>query len=1228
MSPTEITAHGQDAETSAGEVLRLAFVTPTLAAGTERREDVVQLLLYAAARIDDAQAGGRAVEASLLSVGPSIGGWDSLAQLFPEQAARAVSVEIVEDPPVPGLVSGSHKAAYDLFELLKARRYDEVHVLDRGGAGYYAGRARRLGLALLDTALAVHVVGGTVFAHEASDALLDRVDALVDDLLERGCVETADAVVVHDRRAWAWYAGKAAPQPHAQVHDLAWGDVAGADPGSNGPASAIVFWGRLGADAGLPLFCDAVERALPGLPAVEQVVFVGEAGDVGGVEGITYVRLRSSEWGVPVRIRHDLAVADELELVSTLPAVVVCDTRRREGLRARLSVAAGLRLVRVGAEPASAPPGTFAVRSDRPAELAGALHDAVRCGAPVGSSAAALELWRRGRAVPDLGSVPRPAPLAPPSVEPLVSVCLTHYARPEKLRTALRSLREQTYENFEVIVVDDGSPEEVAGELERIAAELEPLGWRLLRRENGYLGAARNAAARAARGEWLLFMDDDNAARPHELATLVAAAQRTGAQIVTCFYDAFEHDADLESEAPPSLRFTPFGPDAALGVFTNCFGDANALVSRSAFETLGGYTEDYGVTHEDWELFCRAALERIPMVCVPEPLFWYRVDPGGMFRNPRKQLHEAANRRRHVRPYLELLPYDQARLVQLAQGLTTYLPAAQAARSGGAASFGSRDPRSTLPFARVAVIMRTKDRPLLLRRAIESVLAQTFGDWLLVVVNDGGSPASVELALAPHERALRGRLLVLNHPVPLGMQTAANAAIAACDSEFVVVHDDDDGWDPSFLARTVAHLDERGWNGRLAGVVTWSQVIVEEIAEDGEIAVRDRWTFNPDLRALSLVDLAVENRFPPISFLFRRAALEAVGPFRERYSVLGDWDFHLRVLARFEVDVIPEPLANYHHRAQGTTGDYGNSVHAQTWLHEAKRVELLNDAVREALAEGRVSPGELLLHGELEKRLVREQRREFQRLHDYLWTVEQRVERVAAAVGAAGPGRNLLRNGDFRAWPGPGPERRPAGGSWAVRSLAPGFELCYDGTRVSYRVEQRAWTGDTDGLPLGKTYLHLEHDGDASGASWFVLECALPSALAVAGKVVCVSATCRLVGERDWILVGGRHELGGGRQLAWPDRKVYVPGDFRRVVVSLAPPAVASSEVAHGEHARLFLKLPHDSAFELDLTDVQLELGAIATEFEYRAPVEAPRRRASSVLRARKPKGARWNGRR
>jgi glycosyltransferase involved in cell wall biosynthesis len=235
------------------------------------------------------------------------------------------------------------------------------------------------------------------------------------------------------------------------------------------------------------------------------------------------------------------------------------------------------------------------------------------------------------------------------------------------LRQAVESLRRQDYPHFEVILIDDGSSSPAAlTVLKELKPEFEQRGWRIVWQDNRYLGAARNAAVREARGEYLLFMDDDNLAKPHEISTLVAVARRTGADVVTALMDFFS-EIGLDGGPVRECRWLCSGvPSLAVGLSRNCFGDANALVRRAAFDAVGGFTEDRGVTHEDWEFFVKVVMHGLKLEVVPEALFWYRVTPDSMIRRtPRYH-----NYLRHLRPYLEEVPEPYRDIVRLAQGLS------------------------------------------------------------------------------------------------------------------------------------------------------------------------------------------------------------------------------------------------------------------------------------------------------------------------------------------------------------------------------------------------------------------------------------------------------------------------------------------------------------------------------------------------------------------------------
>ena len=139
--------------------------------------------------------------------------------------------------------------------------------------------------------------------------------------------------------------------------------------------------------------------------------------------------------------------------------------------------------------------------------------------------------------------------------------------------------------------------------------------------------------------------------------------------------------------------------------------------------------------------------------------------------------------------------------------------------------------------SRVAVIIRTKDRGRLLARALDSVLGQTFSDWRIVIVNDGGSRAQVDDALEPRLSRIGDRLLRLDNEASLGMEAASNLGIRAVDSEFIAVHDDDDEWAPEFLATTVSYLEEHPSDG---GVSVETEIVYERLTPAGKVFVGDK----------------------------------------------------------------------------------------------------------------------------------------------------------------------------------------------------------------------------------------------------------------------------------------------------------------------------------------------------------------------------------------------------
>ncbi len=232
-----------------------------------------------------------------------------------------------------------------------------------------------------------------------------------------------------------------------------------------------------------------------------------------------------------------------------------------------------------------------------------------------------------------------------------------------------------------------------------------------------------------------------------------------------------------------------------------------------------------------------------------------------------------------------------------------------------------------MPEPRVSIVVRTKDRPHLLRRAISSIRSQTFGAWEAVVVNDGGDPAAVDAILAELGSGTADCAPSTTRS-PWAV-AAANAGVRATSAPLLVLHDDDDSWHPDFLDVLVGYLDE---HPEEHGVVARCEVVLEE-PQNGDFIERGRYVLESHNAEIRLTDLLEFNRFVPISFVYRRALHDLIGPYDDSLPAAGDWAFNLSVVAQRPLHYADDRILAYWHQRPGVDGAFGNSVHAAPGEH-------------------------------------------------------------------------------------------------------------------------------------------------------------------------------------------------------------------------------------------------------------------------------------------------------
>lgn len=204
--------------------------------------------------------------------------------------------------------------------------------------------------------------------------------------------------------------------------------------------------------------------------------------------------------------------------------------------------------------------------------------------------------------------------------DPAVSVVLPTYNRAPLLGRAIRSVLGQSYGDFELIVVDDGSTDGTAG----VVAGFGDRRVRFLQlKRNAGAGAARNAGIRTARGRFLAFQDSDDEWEPSKLSEQMAAFERGPASLGVVYSDMRKilGDGTQKSFPAPSVPPGSFIDPATRFYQVGNIGIQSALIRREHLDAAGHFNEELPAL-EDLELFIRLS-RRCDFRRVRRPLVKY-----------------------------------------------------------------------------------------------------------------------------------------------------------------------------------------------------------------------------------------------------------------------------------------------------------------------------------------------------------------------------------------------------------------------------------------------------------------------------------------------------------------------------------------------------------------------------------------------------------------------------
>ncbi len=221
----------------------------------------------------------------------------------------------------------------------------------------------------------------------------------------------------------------------------------------------------------------------------------------------------------------------------------------------------------------------------------------------------------------------------------------------------------------------------------------------------------------------------------------------------------------------------------------------------------------------------------------------------------------------------------------------------------------------------VTAIITTYNRANFIGRAIESVLAQTYGDFELIIVDDGSSDNTGEIVKGFRDQCIK----YIRHDKNLGGQAARNTGIREAKGRYISFLDDDDQWLSTKIEKQVQRMEQCSLN---VGLI---YVGAEIIDKDGNVIEYQY----PKIRGDVQYNLLLGSFFGSVTkALIKKECFDKVGLFDESLKSCQDWDMWKRISDFYEFDFVPEILAKIHLHGTQISSNYASLIPGRTRMVE------------------------------------------------------------------------------------------------------------------------------------------------------------------------------------------------------------------------------------------------------------------------------------------------------
>lgn len=514
-----------------------------------------------------------------------------------------------------------------------------------------------------------------------------------------------------------------------------------------------------------------------------------------------------------------------------------------------------------------------------------------------------------------------------PGDVPAISIIITAFNYGRFIGKAIESVLSQDFTDFELLILNNASTDNTDEVVKRYVTDLRVRyivnEINIGPRDNGAKGLI------SSRAPHILFLSADDFLLPGALSTLhhtfIANTDVDFMYGRYLFVD--QNDAVIQEVKHPG--WLPYNHKGRLSEFADllqfdCYiSMPTVLFKRSVFDRSGDFTNKVRVG--DYEFFIRLAAKGFTSYFINTPLAAFRLhgsqqSVGGDVVSSGSQVSDQLTLLEMylVPEYFSKVAGYQAGILNM---LASKIEAFNRCTNRDTRQLQSIQQRvqaimarihrlqDTIPdnFPMVSVIVPTRNRPDMLRNSLQSILNQTYSNFEIIVINDGGDDIQPLIDSLNKRNTIR----YISHECSKDRSAARNTGLRAARGKYIAYLDDDDRYYPDHLRVLVNFLESHS-----AQVAYTDAYRALEENENGVYVVKQRqllysYDFNTDM-------IFVENLFPNLCIMHARSCIEDSGMFDETLGTHEDWDLWIRLSLRYRFHHIRAITSEYSFRNDKT----------------------------------------------------------------------------------------------------------------------------------------------------------------------------------------------------------------------------------------------------------------------------------------------------------------------